>query len=484
MAAEARLDLHRAAAAEIRERIVPLNTRRAFQVDWAVWEDFCRRDGSSPLTVSGDMLATFATWLATDEPDRPRSAPATITRRLAGILDGWKRAGLEIPHGITKDARTVIRAYDKHLRREGLSRGRGASPALTIPELRQISGICTDGLTGLRDRALLVLGFTIAARREILAAMNVEDVTLLEDEGLVIWVRDDKTGEREVAAPYGSDRLTCAVRTWRDWTRAAGIASGRAFRSIANGTGRLGASISGDAINDIIQKCGREADIPKKLTAHSMRSGLATESRRAGKDAKVIAAQGGWAPNSATPYGYMQIVDRFEDNAAKGDRTMSACVGKPGCKSAVVRPHDRCWSHLPHEVRAQIRAEREARWPSAEPNPDAEPACWSRPIIDEVRAGLESGDPLMVAYAIHAWDGGRCHLCGRPCSDPVEDHDHLTDRVRGWLCRGCNVAEGHHRSDGGIWQRWRGRPAYMLLGVEHYYGDPLVQDNAMRNVGL
>jgi integrase len=312
------LGQHEAVADAIKEAIVRPNTRRAFRADWAVWEQYCARDGIDPMTVSPALLVTFVHWLTTDEPDRPRSAPATITRRLAGILDGWRRGGAEIPRDVTKDARRVIAEYDRFLRREGESRGRGKSGALTIPELLAMSQVCADhGLVGLRDRAILVLGFSIAARRAILSAMNAEDVREDSDQGLVIWVRDDKTGEREVAVPYGSDPLTCPVRTWKGWVTASGITSGRLFRSIARG-GRMGASISGDAINQMVKLRAEQAGITRRLTAHSMRSGLATASRLAGKDARVIAEQGGWALNSATMLGYMQIADRFKDNAAKG----------------------------------------------------------------------------------------------------------------------------------------------------------------------
>lgn len=309
---------HEALADAIKEAIVRPNTRRAFRADWAVWETFCARSNLDPMTVSPKLLVSFVNWLALDEPDRPRSAPATITRRLAGILDGWRRGGAELPRHITKDARRVIAEYDRALRREGESRGRGKSAALTVAELLAMSQLCEDdGLTGLRDRAILVTGFSIAARREILAAMNVADVRREGDEGLVIWIRDDKTGEREVAVPFGSDPLTCPVRTWTTWVTASGITDGRLFRSIARG-GRMGASISGDAINQMIQKRAAAAGITRRITAHSMRSGLATASRKAGKDQRVIAEQGGWKPNSATMLGYMQIADRFKDNAAKG----------------------------------------------------------------------------------------------------------------------------------------------------------------------
>lgn len=45
---------------------------------------------------------------------------------------------------------------------------------------------------------------------------------------------------------------------------------------------------------------------------------MTTEARRAGHGAKTIATQGGWRPNSDELYGYMQIVDRWSDNALKG----------------------------------------------------------------------------------------------------------------------------------------------------------------------
>lgn len=305
-----------AAADVIVDHIVPPNTRRAFAADWKVWSEFCAIERMPTDTVSAGLLVAFATWCAHPHDDRPAAAPATITRRLAGILDGWKRTGADIPHGITRDARRVIAAYAKHLRRAGEPTGRGSSPALTIPELRAISATCGSDLRGLRDRAILVLGFSMAARRSTLAALNFVDV-VQEDDGLLVEIRDDKTGARTVAVPYGSDPLTCPVRAWRAWTFAADIVDGRAFRSIRKG-GTVGTSMTGDAVNDVIQTRAREAGIAKRLTAHSMRSGLATESRRAGKDARIIAEQGGWKPNSMVLFGYMQIVDRWEDNAAQG----------------------------------------------------------------------------------------------------------------------------------------------------------------------
>ena len=187
---------------------------------------------------------------------------------------------------------------------------------MTIRDLRRISATCPATLIGARNRAMLVLGFSIAARRSELAELLLSDIAD-DPNGLIVTIRDSKTGLRQPVVPPGTDELTCAVRTWHAWLKASGITSGRAFRNITR-HGKLGDGITGKSINEIVTAAGKAAEIEVRLTGHSLRSGLATEARRAGHDAKTIAAQGGWKDNSAVLYGYMQIVDRWADNALKG----------------------------------------------------------------------------------------------------------------------------------------------------------------------
>jgi integrase len=303
------------AAEQILAKTVPHNTRLAFESDWKLWETFCAIDGIPPTTVSSSLLVAFATWLTLSTPERPPQAPASISRRLAGVLDGWRTRKLVVPHGVTAGARRVVRAYSKDLAQRGVKAGRGSARAATIRDLRRVSDLLADNLRGTRDRSVLTLGFTLAARRSELASLRVADVEGHE-QGLRVTIRDSKTGARTVAVRIGANPKTCPVRAWQAWLEAAGISDGPAFRPIDKwGNARPG-PLKPEAIGEIVTAAGELIDL--KWTGHSLRSGLATEARRVGHDAKTIAKQGGWKPNSAVLYGYMQIVDEWADNATEG----------------------------------------------------------------------------------------------------------------------------------------------------------------------
>lgn len=314
---QARHDAIDAAAAAVLAAVRPANTTRAFEQDWDRWVEYCAVEQMSPATVSGSLLVGFVTWLAHGTDDRPAQAPATIERRLAGVLDGWHKLGLVVPAKISSDARAVIRGYAKHLAQTNTPSGRGKAPALTIRQLRLISEALPQTPAGIRDRAIILIGFGIASRRSEIAHLLVEDIEECK-EGLSVRVRDSKTGFRNPAVPRGTHDTTCPVRAWRAWLAASGITTGPAFRGITRHGQLLARALTPESIGRIITAAGERVGLDVHLTGHSLRSGLATEARRAGHDATTIAKQGGWRENSAQLYGYMQVVDRWSDNALKG----------------------------------------------------------------------------------------------------------------------------------------------------------------------
>lgn len=295
----------------------PTNTTRAYGADWRAWLEFTAAKDLPATAASRGTLRAFIAWLW-----ESGAAPSTIDRRLAGVVVTLRREHrVTINPDDTRAARELLKDYGRRAAAEQQApRGRGQAAPLLLPDLRRISAACPDTLDGIRDRALVLLGFAIAGRRSEVAGLLVRDV---QDDanGLVVEVRVSKTKPRTVAVPYGSNPLTCPVRAWRAWIGAAGLddPDGPAFRRVDR-HGRLLGGLSGAAAGDVVTRAAARAGVEARLTGHSVRAGLATEARRAGKDRKAIAATTGHVPNSAVLDRYLRTVDRWsnDDNALMG----------------------------------------------------------------------------------------------------------------------------------------------------------------------
>jgi integrase len=115
-----------------------------------------------------------------------------------------------------------------------------------------VETLSPTSLIGVRDRALLLVGFAGAFRRSELVSLDVADIAFNAD-GLVVQVRRSKTDQegegRKVGLPFGSNPLTCPVRSLRAWLDMAGIVSGPIFRPVDRhgnlGTQRLTDQVGG-----------------------------------------------------------------------------------------------------------------------------------------------------------------------------------------------------------------------------------------------
>jgi len=298
------------AALEVRE-----NSRLARAQDWKWWVKFCHQTGMPADTVSDTLLASYACALA-DGDSRGPLAPASIVRRISGVVYGWKQSGATVPQDVTARALLMVKGHERRLLEANQPTGRGKSPALSVKDLRRICAALPASVTGKRDRALMLIGFGIAARRSELAHLEVADI-VEDDSGLEVHVRYTKTHPRQPGVPSGQSDETCPVLAWRAWVEASGVTDGPAFRGIDR-HGRIGGRMSPRAVGDVITRVGERAGLERRITGHSLRSGLATAARRAGHDHVTIARQGGWSETSSSLYGYIRTVDKWTDNALKG----------------------------------------------------------------------------------------------------------------------------------------------------------------------
>lgn len=315
----ARLDALDAASDSHAQEQRPDNTTRAYRADWRVWEAFCAQLQIPPTAATRGTLRAFVDYLWT----RQRAAYSTIDRRLAGVTVTLRQQySVVVDPEATKAARELLKDYRKKAAEaEEPERGRGKAPAMRLDDLRHIVSLCGIDIFGLRDRAMLLLGFSIAARRAELAGLRLRNIRD-DDNGLLVHVAVSKTDPRTVPVPYGSNPDTCPVRAWKAWAAAANIVDPdrHAFRRIHH-TGKVQPDgLSPQRAGDLITAAGLRAGYEDLFTGHSVRSGLATEARRAGKDRKAIAAITGHKDGSKVLDGYMQIVDRWgeQDNALVG----------------------------------------------------------------------------------------------------------------------------------------------------------------------
>ncbi|MGA4684849.1 tyrosine-type recombinase/integrase [Micromonospora sp. AB353] len=315
--------LSESARRRIRES-VPASTRRAYSGDWSRFTLWCIERQRSRLPTTAATLAEYVSHLA-DEG----KASSTIERAMAAITVA--HASSDLPPPNTRAARAVLRRHRAELAEAG--RGARKAKAMTITALRaMVDTLDISTIAGVRDRALIVVGFALGARRSELAALNIADLTFTDD-GLQVTIRRSKTDKESVgrttALPYTSRPATCPVRTmqaWLDALAARGETSGPVFRRIdrhgnlgraPHGRGETSGRITGQAVAIIVRRTALRAglDAASAFSGHSLRRGFATETHRQGKNPLRIARHGGWKDGSATLAGYIEDADQWEDNA-------------------------------------------------------------------------------------------------------------------------------------------------------------------------
>jgi integrase len=218
-----------------------------------------------------------------------RARVATIQRRLVSIAHIHKRHCLPTP-----TTHAIVREVMRGIRRT-LGIAQASKDALSVRDLRAISKLLPDTPKGLRDRALLLVGFAGAFRRNELISILADDVRF-ETEGLIIRLRKSKTDQEasgvDVGIPFGANPTTCPVRALQSWLNVSGISEGPIFREVSR-RGRLGAAaLTGDSVARIVQSYVAAIGLDwRRFGAHSLRSGFATSSIRGGASERAAMRQ-------------------------------------------------------------------------------------------------------------------------------------------------------------------------------------------------
>ena len=229
------------------------------------------------LTHAGDMDPQMLDELHKNRV-RTKRGPLrvrTIRRYLASLSVAHQERGYESP---TFNAQ--IRLILRRLQRAQATLPSNRKDAITADILRRMVDSCDDSLHGLRDEAILMVGFASGGRRRSeLVNLKVSDLKKV-DGGYIIQIRKSKTDQ--AGKGHEVPLLGEAAQTLTKWLVRSGIRNGNLFRGILpNGT--LNDGVSPRTINRIIKMRAKQAGMDeKRYGAHSLRSGFITESARKG----------------------------------------------------------------------------------------------------------------------------------------------------------------------------------------------------------
>jgi site-specific recombinase XerD len=284
-----------------------LSTRKAYGTDFRLFKVYCDAKGVSALPASPETVAAYIA------AEAKTAKPSTIGRRVAAIRYAHKLAGLETPtdaEGVKATMRGIRRTF-------GGARNKKA-PAVAA-KMHSMVATAPDGLAGLRDRALLLLGFAGAFRRSELVALNVADIEENET-GLLVTIRGSKTDQERQGVTIAITRgdIACPVKALRAWLDTAGIDAGPIFRPIDKaGTVRPSRLTCRSVANIVKAYAGRAGFDASTFSGHSLRSGFLTSA--AGKGASIFKMMDVSRHKSVdTLRGYVRDAELFKDHAGAG----------------------------------------------------------------------------------------------------------------------------------------------------------------------
>ncbi|MGC0396980.1 tyrosine-type recombinase/integrase [Bradyrhizobium sp. USDA 241] len=303
------------------------NTRRAYASDWRHFAGWCRRQGIEVLPPSPQTVGLYITACASGAAtaDRKANSVATIERRLSALTWTYAQRG------------TPLDRADRHIATvlAGIRNTHAAPPRqkeAVLPEdvIAMLETLDRGTLRGLRDRAMLLLGFAGGLRRSEIVGLDLhrddtEDgrgwVEIL-DKGMIVTLRG-KTGWREVEIGRGSSDATCPIVALQIWLKLARIGHGPLFRRVRGegkdvGPDRLTDQQVARLVKRAALAAGVRGDLPEgereeKFAGHSLRAGLASSAE---VDERYVQKQLGHASAEMTRR-YQRRRDRFRVNLTK-----------------------------------------------------------------------------------------------------------------------------------------------------------------------
>jgi len=274
------------------------NTLRAYQSDYNDFSLFCSKNGFQAMPTQPKILALYITHLSS------YSKYSTLKRRLASISILHKTKGHYID---TKHP--IIMENLMGIKRTNGSNQKGKKPLL-INDLKILINAIDQSnekdKRKIRDKALILIGFSGGFRRSELVDIEYEDLEFVS-EGVKIFVKRSKTDQSgegmTKAIPYFDNKNFCPVIALKNWIEIFDLKKNRIF------------NISDKSVALIIKKYANYAGLEShRYAGHSLRSGFATSTAESGAEERNIMAMTGHKTTEMVRR-YIKEANLFKNNA-------------------------------------------------------------------------------------------------------------------------------------------------------------------------
>jgi integrase len=308
------------------------NTRRAYAADWKHFCDWLRRQNLVPMPPDPETVGLYITACASGGvsprkgTEGRKDAVSTIERRLSSLTWNYAQRGLALDRKHRAIATVMAGIRNAHARPP-----RQKEALLPEDLVAMLETLERGTLRGLRDRAMLLLGFAGALRRSEIVGLDcgrdqTEDgrgwIEIFPGKGILVTLRG-KTGWREVEIGPGSADITCPVVALETWLNLARIARGPLFRRITGQGKKVGTErLKDQEVARLVKRTALAAGVRGDLTeaerarlfaGHSLRAGLASSAE---VEERYVQKQLGHASAEMTRK-YQRRRDRFRVNLTK-----------------------------------------------------------------------------------------------------------------------------------------------------------------------
>jgi len=287
------------------------NTVRAYKSDFNDFGLFCSQNGFKSLPSEPKIVSLYLTNLSTKNIKM-----STLKRRLVsiGVIHKLKGHYLDTKHP------SIVENIMGIKRRKG-SFQKGKKPLL-INSLKQIINVIDNKkitkIKQLRDRTILLIGFSGGFRRNEIVSLDHEDLDFVS-EGLKINLKKSKTDQYGQGTlkglPYFDNKQYCPVLSIKRWIKISNIKSGPLFRRFTKGSKLTENRLTDQTVAILIKKYLKLAGIENEnYSGHSLRSGFATSAAESGVEERSIMAMTGHKSTEMVRR-YIKEANLFKNNA-------------------------------------------------------------------------------------------------------------------------------------------------------------------------